>query len=220
MANRQAASKQADTTINHESVLLDQTQGVQSPQLPKTDDELLMLAIKDAQFIQPDIGLFTMRFKSDEETRFQAYLLGLGGTGRESSSSSSSPSHQHGGHSSKFSNSLRIWAHPQNVLFVSFLLAVCVNLCLSTAYFLTFIVASMSSYEYKLTAAYQVDFLVIMILFCLVCLVQFAFLFVNLWTCNKAMKKRQTSSALHPSTSVATTEFSGNILTKTLFLLN
>lgn len=180
------------------------------------DDRLLMLAIKDAQFIQPDLSLFTMRFKSNEESDFQAYLMGmnttspsLSSTHKPSAAAAATTNHHHV-KSSKFSNSLRIWAHPQNMLFVSVLLAVCINLCLSTAYFLSFVVASMSAIEYKLTSAYQRDFLIIVAIFLLVCLIQFAFLFLNFWTCNKAMKKRQ-QRIVHESNSVATTEFSGII---------
>lgn len=194
------------------------------------EDELLFLAIKDAHFIQPSLNPITMRFKtSEEESKFQAYLMGMNTQLLTTPTSQSTYSthhqvaappppsqsyHQHHRHSSKFSNSLRIWAHPQNTLFVSFLLAVCVNLCLSTAYFLTFIVSSMSAYEYKLTDAYSSDFLLVLVFFGILCLVQFGFLLVNFWTCNRAMKKRQRFnnapiSGVHPSNSMATTEFSG-----------
>lgn len=198
------------------------------------EDELLFLAIKDAHFIQPSLNPITMRFKtSEEESKFQAYLMGMNTQLLTTTTSQSTYSttghqavappppsqsyHQHHRHSSKFSNSLRIWAHPQNTLFVSFLLAVCVNLCLSTAYFLTFVVSSMSAYEYKLTDAYSSDFLLVLVFFGILCLVQFGFLLVNFWTCNRAMKKRQRFnnapiSGVHPSNSMATTEFSGKSL--------
>lgn len=203
------------------------------------EDELLFLAIKDAHFIQPSLNPITMRFKtSEEESKFQAYLMGMNtqllttptsqstySTTHQAAPAPPSQSyHQHHRHSSKFSNSLRIWAHPQNTLFVSFLLAVCVNLCLSTAYFLTFVVSSMSAYEYKLTDSYSSDFLLVLVFFGILCLVQFGFLLVNFWTCNRAMKKRQrfnngTVSGVHPSNSMATTEFSGESSKSHIFKL-
>lgn len=196
-------NQNATTTINN----VDQNDDEEE------DDQLLMEAIKDAQFIQPDLGLFTMRFKSDEESKFRAYLLGLNAaapTGGGLNQVQSNNHHHHNHHHHKFSSSLRIWAHPHNMLFVSFLLAVCVNLCVATAYFLTFVVASMSAYEYKLTDTYSVDFVLILSLFCLLCLIQLGVLFVNFWTCNRVMRSRNNAAPPLPhSSSAANTEFSG-----------
>jgi hypothetical protein len=188
----------------NDSILQNRESSLFETSVKKTDDELLMLAIKDAQFFQPAFNILTMRFKSEDETKFQAFLMGLNQPQMQMQNPPPASSNHH--YSTKLSNSLELWASPQNILFASFLLSIVVNLCLSTAYLLSFIVSSMSSYEYKLSPSYNLNFIVIVSIFCVLCFIQFVLLVLNFLNCNKATSKRSKAAS-----NQATTEFSGKV---------
>lgn len=140
----------------------------------KDDQNLLLAAVKDVQFFKPDIHPLTMRFDRDQENRYQSYLVGS--KDREKSQLSTSVT--------------SFWTNSKNSLFLSVLISFITNLCVATSYFLSFVVSSMSSIEYKMTLSYRGNFVLILILYCIIILTQSIFLIYCLLKCNKIAGKK------------------------------
>ncbi|RNA01756.1 adenylate cyclase type 2-like isoform X2 [Brachionus plicatilis] len=125
------------------------------------EQNLLTLAVKQIQFFQPETNFVTMRFESSEEAQFQAYLMGL---------AADNPTWHN-----TFCTSSR------NLLPLSISVAFAINLCVSSAFFLSFVVATMT--HYKHTISYTSHFLAVLIVFCVLFVFQtgllLAFFFYN-----------------------------------------
>ncbi|CAF0901498.1 unnamed protein product [Brachionus calyciflorus] len=117
------------------------------------EQDQLLLAVKDLQIFQPDINLLTMRFTNREEKKFHGFVLGVN-------------------QENNFKR--KLWNTPRNFLFISILITFIINMCLSTAFFLAFIVSSMS--HYKHTDEYKKNFAIILSVFCSLVLIQTIFI--------------------------------------------
>jgi hypothetical protein len=164
----------------------------------------LIMRVKDDQFFQPDLNMFTMMFKRKEEVKYQEYLLGMNhslvsqvaapASGKSSGSDSASATpHQH--------------HHRSNVLIsaqygtiISALLSFIINVCISTAFLLTFIVSTMTEYEFKKTLKYKVFFGTYLGLFVLFIVIQLAVLLLVYWKfANKPAQSTQPPAPMSPS---------------------
>ena len=140
--------------------------------LDEDEDRLLLQAVKNTHFYQPDVNLLTLRFDDgDEEKKFQGYLMGLDKKAKKINLS-------HGQFNLHFKNPKSIWTNTNNTLFLSILVSFIINLCVSTAYFLTFIVSSMTSYNYKQTSSYKLNLIAIIVLFLVINVIQGVFLVI------------------------------------------
>jgi class 3 adenylate cyclase len=184
------------------------------------EESMLLLAVQNTTFFQPEVNLCTIRFrKASIEKEFQAYLLGLSSVGGTSAASLSRHSirhdeprhlrpyhHHHHHHNSQRSTepsgdnngmsgllhaSKSVWTYPQNALFLSLLVSFIVNLCVSTAYLMTYIVSSITTFEYKLTDNYKLNLLIILGIFFLLFVIQTLFLIFYFMKCSKLLNKHK-----------------------------
>lgn len=118
------------------------------------EENLLTVAVKNIQFFQPELNFLTMQFNSKEEADFQTYLMGL--------------STENNTWNKKF------WTSPRNLILLSVSIAFTINLCVSSAYFLSFIVTTMTHFKY--TPSYNAYFLTILIVYCAIFVFQVGFL--------------------------------------------
>jgi class 3 adenylate cyclase/uncharacterized membrane protein YbhN (UPF0104 family) len=192
--------------------------------LEADEESMLLLAVKNTTFFQPEVNICTIRFrKASIEQEFQAYLLGLSsasGSGGVIAAPSSRHSirqderrHQHSirhhyhhnhnnqrltessgennGVSGLLHASKSVWTYPQNALFLSLLVSFIVNLCVSTAYLMTYIVSSITTYEYRLTDNYKLNLFIILGVFFLLFVVQTVFLIFYFLKCSKLLNKQK-----------------------------
>lgn len=145
----------------------------------QSDEKMLVLAVKDVQFVQPEVNLLTMSFEHKEEAKYRAYLMGTPQTNTTNSFQS-------------IYQANNIWTNPSNVLFLSMLVTFIINLCVSTAFFLTFIVSTMTSY--KQTQKYKLNFYLIVIIYFILFVLQSVFLFFYFIKCSKLLSTTHSSS--------------------------
>ena len=142
----------------------------------KDDHRSLILRVKNDQFFQPDLNLFTMWFKRRDEVKYQEYLLGMnqslisGEPASVYSSLSAQQQHHH--------HRPNILISAQYSLIISALLSFLVNVCVSTAFLLTFFVSTMTELEFKNTVKYKVFFGIYLGLFVLFIVLQLGILLV------------------------------------------
>lgn len=163
------------------------TQSLTGPSQPQQmsidEDNLLLLAVKETQFFKPDVNPITLRFNRNEEVKFQSYLVGHSNQSLHSHHHYINNQHETTPNSSLTNkttqkNSKSVWIYPQNTLFLSILVSFIINVCVSTAFFLTFIVSSMTSYEYKLTTTYKINFVVILTVLSVLFVAQIIFFYI------------------------------------------
>jgi hypothetical protein len=177
----------------------------------KDEHRSLIMRVKNDQFFQPDLNMFTMWFKRKEEVKYQEYLLGMNhsvmsgdnstkaSAAPDGSSASATPQHQH--------------HHRSNVLIsaqygtiISALLSFIINVCISTAFLLTFIVSTMTEYEFKKTIKYKVFFGTYLGLFVLFIVIQLGvLLLVYLKFSNKPTQSTQPQGFMSPAMRSANT---------------
>jgi large-conductance mechanosensitive channel len=144
----------------------------------KDDHRSLIMRVKNDQYFQPDLNAFTMWFKRKEEAKYQEYLLGMNHSlvspdpsGRSSSSAESATNTGQHHHSN-------VLISAQYGTIISALLSFIINVCVSTAFLLTFIVSTLTEYEFKTTVKYKVFFGTYLGLYVLFILIQLAVLLV------------------------------------------
>jgi class 3 adenylate cyclase len=167
--NDDDSSKQLDqiATTNGQNPMLDQ-------------ETQLIEAVKNAQFFQPNYNPITMRFgSSKEEKNFRNFLMSSNSTSFNDKSRKSDLSN--GGPSELIENKT-IWINQNKTLFLSILLSVIVNMCVLTAYFLSFIASSESTslQNYKATSSYTSNLILMICLYVFFLLIQFLFFALNL----------------------------------------
>jgi class 3 adenylate cyclase len=127
------------------------------------DQRSLIERVKNDQFFKPDLSEFTMCFNQKEERKYQEYLLGL------------NPNiilEQQQQHKSN------ILISPQYGILISALVSFIINLCVSTAYFLTYIVSTLTEYDFKTTAKYKAFIGIYLAVFLLIIVVQLTILLI------------------------------------------
>ena len=138
------------------------------------EQHLLNLAAEKIQFVKPEINLFTMRFDSDEEADFQQHLMGLSASINNSFNFLSE--NIIFAKNSKKNNTL--WTNPRNLFHISVFMAFTINLCVSSAYFLSFVASTFKQLKY--THRYITNYIIVLVLFCIIFAVQIGLLIAYL----------------------------------------
>lgn len=151
--------RKESNSFEGEEIELEKNTFNQSSNKKNTENDLLLLAVKNIQFFKPEYNFLTMHFgDKEQEKKYKSYLVG----GLASSSNDKTIK--------------SFWTHSQSSSFLSILVSFIINLFVSTSFFLSFIVSSMSYVTYKMTGCYRRSFIMILVIYCLVLLVQTIFL--------------------------------------------
>jgi len=119
------------------------------------DENLLISALKNAEFFQPDVNPVTLQFKlRSEEQNYHSYLMGL------NSSIGIKDFHQDNNDFIE-KNTNHLWKSPQNSFFIAILIAFLVNVCVCIAYILSLIGTASTNCFYDNSSAYKSNIILI-----------------------------------------------------------
>ena len=184
---KENASLEKQQTLQEEAAAVDdEILPIGNTTVGKEEDDakLLAMTLKNGDFFEPDYNLLTMRFQPDEEKKYQSYLLGMQSAITYSASLNI------------FDKNVgqQLWVNPRNLLFVSIAVSFVVNLCISTGYLLTFLVASHASCVYEQSSAFKTNLIVVAVLFAILFGLQLIFMIFYLLKCSDLIRsnKRRT----------------------------
>ncbi len=164
------------------------------------DENLLISALKNAQFFQPDVNWLTMRFNSVEEKKYQSYVMGVG---KQFQTTQTTSGHVQNKTEFMEKNSSFLWKRPQNSFFIAIFIAFSVNLFVSTSYLIA--AASpggghlQSSCLYRMSKYFSHDVSLILSIFFAFIIVQALFLifyFIQCCQLNNSSSQKQKKTFL------------------------